>query len=96
MTVRRPSESQHSMTSPGTPMTRLTRCPPVGSSPIRPIRELTGLPGSLTSPAISQPPGSSKTMMSPRSGSPPNQPDHFSTRMRSSSCSPGSIETDGM
>src|SRR5581483_6757968 len=91
--------SQQTITSPPTPITRLTRWPPPGNSPIAesaPVRPPVGV---VDSSAVSQPPGSLKTTMSPREG-PLNQYDGFSTRIRSDftpgpPCNVGYIEPDG-
>ena len=66
------------------------------NSPIFDIAFATGLVGPAFSAGVSQSPGSSKTTTSPRWGSPPNQYDGFSTRIRSLRISPGSIDSDGM
>ena len=80
--------------SPGSPMTRLTRWPPVGQSP---TASSAVLHRSRTRPERRRvEPGceSSKTTTSPRWTS-PFQYDTFSTRMRSSFSNRGRIEPDG-
>jgi hypothetical protein len=73
LTSSRPWSSQQWITSPDTPMTRFTRCPPEGYSPILAISLVTVFGGPTASEPLSQPPGSLKTTTSPRSGLPPNQ-----------------------
>ena len=87
--------SQHTTRSPPSPMTRLTRLSSAseGSNPTQvsavrtaPVTPPTGTAGG------SQPPGSAKTTMSPRCTSPPVSLD---ARIRSCSCSVGSIDPLG-
>ena len=84
------------MVSPATPMTRFTRCPPVGYRPILASPRARNDIGWADSRPLSQPPGSSKTMTSPRCGPPLPQYDGFCTRIRSLTMSPGSIDSEGM
>ena len=90
-----PWVSQQATSSPGSPITRFTRCPPVGHSPTAssvpctgPVAGLHGPPGRASACE------SSKTTTSPRWMS-PFQYDTFSTTIRSSCSNSGRIDPDG-